>query len=110
VVPWCRRLADDLHEPLTRARCGSIVDPDNAEPVCRDHNGELTKEPVWGYELALLVHEWEKTPTSVLARVRRSLLDGEVPVIDIAYCRWCRIWLPSNHACPYGALDLGSPP
>ena len=34
VVPWCPRLADDLHEPLTRARGGSITDEDNTVPVC----------------------------------------------------------------------------
>jgi hypothetical protein len=101
--PDCGRQADDLHEPLTRARQGSITDPDNGVPVCRQHNSELTLEPAWGYELALLVHSWEKTPVAVLAQVRRSLLAGETPVIGIAYCRWCRIWLPSNHACPYGS-------
>jgi hypothetical protein len=57
-VPWCPRLADDLHEPLTRARGGSITDEDNAEPVCRQHNGELTLEPAWGYDLGLLKHSW----------------------------------------------------
>jgi hypothetical protein len=58
VVPWCTRMADDLHEPLTRARGGSITDPDNTEPVCRQHNEELTREPAWGYELGLLKHSW----------------------------------------------------
>lgn len=101
--PGCPRWAEDLHEPLTRARQGSITDPDNGVPVCRQHNSELTLEPDWGYELALLVHSWETTPPAVLAQVRRSLLAGEVPVIDIAYCRWCRIWGPSDHACPYGS-------
>ena len=58
VVPWCPRMADDLHEPLTRARGGSITDPDNTVPVCRQHNEELTMEPAWGYELGLLKHSW----------------------------------------------------
>jgi hypothetical protein len=58
-VPWCPRLADDLHEPLTRARGGSITDEDNAEPVCRQHNDELTLEPEWGYRLGFLKHSWD---------------------------------------------------
>lgn len=59
-VPWCTRRADDLHEPLTRARGGSITDEDNVLPTCRFHNDELTKEPAWGYELGFLRHSWDK--------------------------------------------------
>lgn len=74
VVPWCGDLADDLHEPLTRARLGSITDPYNAVPTCRDHNDELTKEPAWGYELSLLVHSWDtRTPARVAADRRAAL-------------------------------------
>lgn len=58
-VPWCDRRADDLHEPLTRARGGSITDEENAEPVCRQHNDELTLEPQWGYDLRFLRHSWD---------------------------------------------------
>jgi hypothetical protein len=74
VVPWCGRLADDLHEPLTRARLGSITDPDNTVPTCRGHNGELTEEPDWGYSLSLLVHSWDaRTPAQVAADRRMAL-------------------------------------
>ena len=74
VVPWCGRRADDLHEPLTRARGGSITDPDASEPVCRDHNHELTLEPAWGYRLSLLVHSWDKrTPAEVAADRREAI-------------------------------------
>jgi len=62
-VPWCPRLADDLHEPLTRARGGSITDEDNAEPLCRQHNHDLAQKPEsqlgWAYDLKLLRHSWE---------------------------------------------------
>ena len=74
VVPWCKRLADDLHEPLTRARGGSITDPDASEPTCRDHNDELTKEPAWGYELDLLVHSWDRRADAQIAADRRRKL------------------------------------
>lgn len=58
-VPGCTRIADSPHEPLTRARGGDILDPDNVVAVCWDHNRELTLEPPWGYELGLLKHSWE---------------------------------------------------
>jgi hypothetical protein len=57
-VPWCASLGDSPHEPLTRARGGSIIDPDNIVMVCWPHNQELTSEPAWGYELGLLKHSW----------------------------------------------------
>jgi hypothetical protein len=60
-VPWCSNVADSPHEPLTRARGGSITDPANVVLVCWQHNQELTEEPEWGYDLGLLKHSWEKT-------------------------------------------------
>lgn len=74
IVPWCGRLADDLHEPLTRARRGSITEPDNAVPTCRGHNSELTEEPEWGYELHLLVHAWDTRTYAEIAEDRRTAL------------------------------------
>lgn len=57
-VPGCTERADDLHEPLTRARGGSITDEENVKPTCRRHNDELTLEPQWGYDLGFLKHSW----------------------------------------------------
>ncbi|WP_405149510.1 hypothetical protein OG589_14780 [Sphaerisporangium sp. NBC_01403] len=74
VVPWCGLFADDLHEPLTRARGGSIVREDNTEPVCRDHNGEMTLEPAWAYELSLLIHSWDSRTPAQIAADRRAAL------------------------------------
>jgi hypothetical protein len=74
IVPRCGKPADDLHEPLTRARGGSITDPDASEPTCRDHNDELTKEPAWGYELDLLVHSWDRRTAAQIAADRRRKL------------------------------------
>lgn len=60
VVPGCPRLADDVHEPLTRGRGGSITDPTNMAPLCRPHHTEITDtEPAWAYEIGLLVHSWD---------------------------------------------------
>lgn len=103
-VPWCTSVAADLHEPLTRARGGSITDPDNAEPLCRRHHDEVTfGEPAWAYELGLLIHEWDEKNLAVIAEHRRFLLHhGERPVEEWAFCAWCKSWQPVGHDCPYG--------
>ena len=59
-VPWCTHPSEDVHEPLTRARGGSILDLDNAVAVCRMHHDLIhLEDPIW-YELGLLRHSWEK--------------------------------------------------
>jgi 5-methylcytosine-specific restriction endonuclease McrA len=61
--PGCTRLADDVHEPLTRARGGSITDPANAVPLCRPCHDEVTFRPEselgWAYDAGLLRHSWD---------------------------------------------------
>lgn len=60
-VPWCGTTENlSPHEPLTRARGGSILDKSNIRIVCWDHNQELTLEPPWGYELGFLRHSWDE--------------------------------------------------
>ena len=60
--PGCGHWADDVHEPLTRARGGSIVDPDNMIALCRACHDEVTFRPEseleWAYEAGLLRHSW----------------------------------------------------
>ncbi len=58
VTGRCGRWADDVHEPLTRARGGSITDPGNAVPPCRPCHEALGLEPTWGYALGLIRHSW----------------------------------------------------
>jgi len=61
--PECHRRADDLHEPLSRARGGSITDEANAIPLARECHDEITFKPEselgWAYDLGLLVHSWD---------------------------------------------------
>lgn len=61
--PGCVRMADDIHEPLTRARGGSIVDPQNCIPLCRECHDLITFRPEselgWAYEVGLLIHSWD---------------------------------------------------
>jgi hypothetical protein len=63
--PGCTRMADDVHEPLTRARGGSITDSANAVPLCRLCHDEVTFAPEsqlgWAYEAGLLIHSWERS-------------------------------------------------
>jgi hypothetical protein len=65
VIGQCGRWADDVHEPLTRARGGSISDPENAVVPCRACHDAITFSPeselVWAYEAGLLVHSWAAT-------------------------------------------------
>jgi 5-methylcytosine-specific restriction endonuclease McrA len=60
--PGCPRLADDLHEILTRARGGSITDEANCIPLCRPDHDAITFRPEseldWAYSLGLLRHSW----------------------------------------------------
>jgi hypothetical protein len=60
-VPWCNERSTDPHEPLTRARGGSILDPSNVVAICRAHHDEITfTEPAWAYEIGFLKHSWDK--------------------------------------------------
>jgi hypothetical protein len=59
-VPDCAERATDPHEPLTRARGGSILDRANVRMICRGHHDEIhSKEPDWAYSLGFLVHSWD---------------------------------------------------
>lgn len=57
-VPECTEAAVDVHEPLTRARGGSIVDPANMVPLCRAHHDAVQLGPDWAYDDGLMKHSW----------------------------------------------------
>jgi hypothetical protein len=64
-VPWCTAVATDPHEPLTRARGGSITDPANVRKVCHPHNVQFANdEQPWMYELGFLRHSWSDSSLS----------------------------------------------
>lgn len=58
-VPHCTNESTDPHEPLTRARGGSITDRNNLRMVCRLHHDLIHAEPEWAYELGFLRHSWD---------------------------------------------------
>jgi hypothetical protein len=51
----CERDATDVHEPLTRARGGSIVDEANSLAVCRACHDAIHRHPTLATALGLLV-------------------------------------------------------
>ena len=55
----CQGRATDIHEPLTRARGGSIVDLDNTVAVCRRCHDWIHDNPNVATSLGLLQHSWE---------------------------------------------------
>jgi hypothetical protein len=56
--PGCTSMARDVHEPLTRARGGSITDPANMVPLCGPCHSEIQQGPDWAYDLGLMEHSW----------------------------------------------------
>lgn len=58
-VPWCPSIATDPHEPLTRARGGSVVDRANIRLICAEHHRQIhDEEPDWAYLHGFLIHSW----------------------------------------------------
>lgn len=49
----------DGHEPLTRARGGDPLDPDQIVTVCRFHHDWIGREQHQAWERGLLRHSWE---------------------------------------------------
>lgn len=59
-VPGCTRRSTEVHEPLTRARGGSVTDEGNCRAVCFEHHREIhDTEPAWAYEAGFLRHSWD---------------------------------------------------
>lgn len=54
----CGRVATDVHEIKTRARGGSITDPDNCLSLCRPCHRYITEHPTWALENGYVVHGW----------------------------------------------------
>ena len=58
----CGYPADDLHEPLSRARGGGITDEENAVPMRRACHDKVTFTPEselgWAYKAGLLRHSF----------------------------------------------------
>jgi hypothetical protein len=55
----CQGRSVDIHEPLTRARGGSITDAANTVAVCRRCHDWIHDNPDVATSLGLLQHSWE---------------------------------------------------
>lgn len=55
----CYVWSSDVHEPLTRARGGSILDPDNAVAVCRSCHDWIHAHPAEATYLGLLRSQYD---------------------------------------------------
>lgn len=65
--PWCQaRLkgcwgrSSEVHEVVTRARGGSILDPHNVLALCHWCHCWVTEHPLEAHSLFLVRHGWEK--------------------------------------------------
>ena len=56
----CLGRSSELHEPLTRARGGSILDPDNTVAICRNCHRWIHDHPEAATELGLLKSQHEQ--------------------------------------------------
>lgn len=54
----CTAAAVDVHEKLTRARGGDILDPSNVQSLCRLHHDYIHSHPRWATEQGYLVASW----------------------------------------------------
>lgn len=59
-IPGCPSRSEVVHEPLTRARGGDILDEDNCRAICNAHHSEIhDTEPEWAYAQGFLKHSWD---------------------------------------------------
>jgi hypothetical protein len=60
VIGFCWRASVDVHEKLTRARGGDILDEDNVLAICREHHDWVHANPKAATELGLLLSQWDR--------------------------------------------------
>jgi hypothetical protein len=55
----CHRASEHVHEKLTRARGGDILDPTNVLAVCFHCHRAIHDNPAWATAKGLLISSWE---------------------------------------------------
>lgn len=55
----CGALGSSVHEVLTRARGGDILDESNCMVVCAEHHYWIHANPLQAVALGVLAHSWE---------------------------------------------------
>ena len=73
----CSHWATDVHEIMTRARGGSILDPDNVLALCRRCHTFITDNPSFSQENGFTVHSWATTADLIAADRAREVFRRE---------------------------------
>lgn len=82
-IAGCTMTPTDVHEIKTRARGGSIIDPENVLALCRHCHHFITVEPAWSQEMGFTVHSWAGDAEMAAAkRARHSFVYGGTQVED----------------------------
>ena len=81
----CSGIPTDVHEIKTRARGGSITDPDNCLALCRGCHTFITEHPAWALEHGFVVHSWAgAADMNAAARAREEWQSGvSVIYVDV---------------------------
>jgi len=69
----CSNWATDVHEIMTRARGGSILDEDNVLALCRPCHSFITTEPAFSQEHGFTVHSWATSADLIAASRAREV-------------------------------------
>ena len=72
-IRGCTMMPTDVHEIKTRARGGSIVDPENVLALCRRCHVWITEHPAWALENGFVVHAEALAPDMRAAARARAM-------------------------------------
>ena len=73
----CSNHATDVHEIMTRARGGSILDEDNCLCLCRRCHSFITENPSFSQEHGFTVHSWATSADLIAAARAREIYGRE---------------------------------
>lgn len=84
-IQGCTWYPTDVHEIKTRARGGSIVDPENCLALCRNCHTWITENPAWALENGFVVHAQALAPDMRAAARARAFFTNGLGVVDNPY-------------------------
>lgn len=73
----CTHFACDVHEIMTRARGGSILDEANVLALCRRCHSFITENPAFSQEHGFTVHSWATSADLIAADRAREVFRNE---------------------------------
>lgn len=65
IVFECQQRSTEIHEVLSRARGGSILDESNCRALCHEHHRYITDHPLEAERLGLSKRRWPKEQGAV---------------------------------------------